>query len=320
MQHGLMLRAAVTALAALAFAAPAVALETFHGGTPVGRNFTFLPLRIAEHNGFFKKNGLDIEVTDFGGGAKLQQAFVAGAIDLAVSAGTDMAFIAKGADEKAIAVAGTGTSLALLVPWNSPAKTPRDLKGKHVGVSTAGSFTEWTMKHYLRQHGLPLDYVHIDHIGSGLANDIALLTTGRIDAVVAPAALGFNLELKKRARLLIPHFDLGMPFVGQALYASGPMIRNHPGAVRRFVKAWFENIAWMASHRAETIKLVRRYTHFAPSVEAKEYDQGMPMFSRTGKFSKAALRNLGRTFVDMGILPKPPDMAKLITTRFLPKR
>ena len=219
MQPSRLLSAVVAMLAAVAIETPAAALQTFRGGTPVGQNFTFLPLRIAEQKGFFAKNDLDIEVTDFNGGAKLQQGFVAGAIDLAVSAGTDMAFIAKGADERAIAVAGDGTTLALLVPWNLPAKTPLDLKAKHVGVSTEGSFTEWTMKHYLRQHGLPLNYVQIEPIGSGVANDIALLTTGRIDAVVAPAALGFNLELKKHARLLIPHFNLGMAFIGQALYA-----------------------------------------------------------------------------------------------------
>jgi ABC-type nitrate/sulfonate/bicarbonate transport system substrate-binding protein len=176
------------------------------------------------------------------------------------------------------------------------------------------------MKHYLRQHALPLDYVHIDPIGGGVANNIALLTTGRIDAVVAGAALGFNLELEKRARLLIPHFDLGMAFVGEALYASGPMIRDHPDAVSRFVKAWFENIAWIALHRAETIEIARSYTNFAASVEAREYDQDVPMFSRSGEFSDAALTNLGQSFVDMGLLPQPPDMAKLITTRFLPTR
>jgi len=104
---------AIGLVAALAHSVPSAATETIHAGTPSGRNFTFLPLRIGVEKGIFAKNGLDLDVTDFGGGAKLQQAFVAGAIDLAVSAGTDMAFIAKGAPEHAVAVAGRGPTLGL---------------------------------------------------------------------------------------------------------------------------------------------------------------------------------------------------------------
>src|SRR5271154_501763 len=76
-----------------------VGAETLRVGTPAGNNFTFLPLRVGMHRGFFTKYGLDIEAVDFQGGSKLQQAMVAGALDLAVSGGTDIAYIAKGVPE-----------------------------------------------------------------------------------------------------------------------------------------------------------------------------------------------------------------------------
>src|SRR6185437_13025111 len=79
-----------------------------------------------------------------------------------------------------------------------------------------------------------------------------LLTTHRIDAVVAPAALGYQLELAKRGRLVLSHFELGHEFVGQALYASNRIIHDDPKAVRGFVKAWLETIAWMRGHKDET--------------------------------------------------------------------
>ncbi|HKT16586.1 MAG TPA: ABC transporter substrate-binding protein [Stellaceae bacterium] len=307
-------------VAALAQAAPSLAAETFRAGTPSGRNFTFLPLRIGIEKGIFAKNGLDLEVTDFGGGAKLQQAFVAGGIDLAVSAGTDMAFIAKGASERAVAVAGRGTTLGIVVPFDSPAKTVDDLKHKQIGVTTAGSFTEWLMRRYMQQHHWAADAATLVPIGSDVANDVALLTTHRIDAVEAPAALGFQLELSKRGRLVLQHFDLGPEFIGQALYASNRIIHDDPDAVRRFVKAWFETIAWMRGHKDETVAITRSYTHYAPEVENREYDDVIKIFSPDGRFHPAGLKALGEAFVEMKLLDQAPDMSKLYTDAFLPTK
>ena len=75
MQQVLVARALALGFAAALALSGAAAAETIHAGTPSGRNFTFLPLRIGIEKGFFAKEGLDLEVTDFGGGAKLQQAF-----------------------------------------------------------------------------------------------------------------------------------------------------------------------------------------------------------------------------------------------------
>jgi hypothetical protein len=44
----------------------------------------------------------------------------------------------------------------------------------------------------------------------------------------------------------------------------------------------------------------------------------MPTFSTTGKFEPKALAVLKSSFIEMGLLPKVPDMATLYTERFLP--
>jgi ABC-type nitrate/sulfonate/bicarbonate transport system substrate-binding protein len=310
----------ICALAALPLAAvPAAAAEAvFHAGTPAGRAFAFLPLRIGVYEGLFAKNGLDIKVTDFGGGAKLQQAMVAGGIDLAVSAGTDMAFIAKGAPEKAVATAGYGTSLGIVVPYDSSAKTPSGLKGKNIGVTTAGSFTEWLLKGFMRQQGWGPRDVKIVYVGN-ITNEIALLTANRIGGVVAPDALGYQLALSKHGRLLLPRFDIASHFLGQALYASERIINDHPDVVRHFVKSWFETIEWMHTHKKETVEVTQSFQHFATAVVSKEYDQDMKLFTTNGKFDPAALKSLGQTFIQMKLLKHVPDMPKLYTQAFLPK-
>jgi NitT/TauT family transport system substrate-binding protein len=306
-------------VAAGALVAARADAETLRVGTPAGANFTFLPARVGADRGAFKAEGLDVEVTDFGGGAKLQQAIVAGAIDMTVSAGTDLAFSVKGSPDIAVAAMGSRPTLGIVVAYDSPLKTVDDLKGKKVGVTTVGSLTEWLMKRLITQQGWPKDAVTLVPVGSDLQSQAALLTTGQIDGVVAPPAFGVQLELAKKARILLSGFDIGKDFLGEAIYASNKLVESNPDAIRRFLKAWFANIAWMRTHKTETIELVRKYTHYAPEVESKEYDLVMPIFSPDGKFHPAAIQTLAESFVEMGTFDHPPDLAKFYTEAYLPK-
>src|SRR5450755_5047464 len=49
------------------------------GGKPL---FYYLPLTIAERNGYFKAEGLDVEILDFPGGARALQALLGGSVDV----------------------------------------------------------------------------------------------------------------------------------------------------------------------------------------------------------------------------------------------
>lgn len=306
-------------VAAVALPAARGNAEPVRVGTPAGANFTFLPARIAADRGAFKAEGLDVEVTDFGGGAKLQQAIISGAIDMTVSAGTDLAFSAKGSPDMAVAAMGNRPTLGIVVACDAPLRTVDDLKGKKVGVTTVGSLTEWLMKRLIAQKGWAKDAVTIVPVGSDLQSQAALLTTGQIDGVVAPPAFGVQLELAKKARILLSGFDIGKDFLGEAIFATNSFIQSNPDAVRHFLKAWFANIAWMRAHKDETIELARKYTHYTPEVESKEYDLVMPIFSADGKFHPAAIQTLAESFVEMGTFDHPPDLAKFYTEAYLPQ-
>jgi hypothetical protein len=44
----------------------------------------------------------------------------------------------------------------------------------------------------------------------------------------------------------------------------------------------------------------------------------MPMFSDTGRFDQRALATLQRSFVDLGLVAREPDLSKYYTEQFLP--
>ncbi len=96
----------------------------------------------------------NVEITAFGGGARLQQAMAADSIDLGLGSGPEMAYIEKGAPVNSVAmVVGPPVYLVLLVRPDSPIKTVSDLKGRKINVSSVRSLTGWLVGELSRQQG-----------------------------------------------------------------------------------------------------------------------------------------------------------------------
>src|SRR6185437_4480834 len=131
---------AFAAALALFVAAPACAADHLRVGKPTPEAYDFALVQVGIDAGIFAKHDLDIETISLAGSAKLHQALIAGSIDIAMGAGTDLVFIAKGAPEKAIAaMAGPPNNMAVIVAAHGPVQSVADLKGRKIGVSTVGS-------------------------------------------------------------------------------------------------------------------------------------------------------------------------------------
>src|SRR5690349_2846042 len=77
--------------------APASADTTLNVGKANATSDAIIPVNVGDELGVFKKHGLTLKIQDFGGGSKMAQALAAGSIDIGDGAGTEMAFVAKGA-------------------------------------------------------------------------------------------------------------------------------------------------------------------------------------------------------------------------------
>src|SRR5262249_62381381 len=88
----------VVVAAVLAMASrDASAQEKLRVGKAVAESFAFVPLDVGVRQGTFKRHGLDIEITAFGGGARLQQEMAADSPDNGVAAGAELALLERGA-------------------------------------------------------------------------------------------------------------------------------------------------------------------------------------------------------------------------------
>jgi NitT/TauT family transport system substrate-binding protein len=139
---GLCLLIVCAAVCATAF--PGLAAQKIAVGKAVSEAWTFLPLDIGQQYGVFARYGLDLNIISFQGDAKLQQGLVSDSISFGLGGGPGMAFAAKGAPAIAVAAYfGAPRNISIIVDENSPIKTPKDLKGKTIAISTTGSLTAW---------------------------------------------------------------------------------------------------------------------------------------------------------------------------------
>jgi ABC-type nitrate/sulfonate/bicarbonate transport system substrate-binding protein len=304
-------------LAAL-LAPSSAAAETLRVGKAVGVAFSFVPLDVGMRKGIFAHNGIEVEPTTFAGDARMQQAMAADSIDVALGSGPAMAFTAKGAPVKAIAaMAGPPLLLCIVVRPDGP-KSVAELKGKKVSVSTAGSLTYWLVSETARQQGWGPKGIDIVTLGAPQAQYVALERRDT-DAMVADISSAFDMEKNGKARILMRFGDLVPDFHMHVIFATDKAIAGKPAALRAFLKGWFDTIAFMRQDKAATVAIAMDVLNKDEAIISRSYDELMPMYSDDGQFDPKALAVLARSYVELGVLPQAPDMAKLYTEAFLPK-
>lgn len=295
------------------------AIELIHVGNAGRESFSFTPANIGKEVGIFAKNGLDLEISGFGGDAKLQQAMAADAIDVGLGSGPGMAFIVKGSPVKGIAaMAGPPLIFALVVRADGSVKTIDDLKGRKVGISTVGSATNWLMNVVSRQHGWGFDGFDQVPIGENSAR-IAALKAGGVDGCVVDIGSALNFVQRGDGRILMRFGDVVEHFIMHVIFATDKAIAARPAALSAFLKSWFETIAFMRQNKAKSVAIAQTVMGTDEKTTAGIYDELMPMFLDNGRFDPRALAVLSRSFVEMKMLPDAPDMNELYTEALLPK-
>jgi len=300
----------------------ATAADTLRVGKAVAENFGYVPLNVGMDRGFFQQHGLEIEELGFTGGAKIAQAMTARSIDISLSAGPDMQFVAKGAPE--IAVASITTSPAFMgycVGTQSTARGLDDLKGKKIGITSPGSLTYWLVDELNRVKGWTgaRDRAVQIVVGGSTAASLAAIKTAQVDASLSAAQTGFLLEYQKAGRLLADCSQYVGAIELFTIFASTALTKQNPDAVRRFLAAWYEAVGFMKSHKAETVAIASKVMGYPPVVAGRSYDTFMSKFSTDGRMNPKAITTLQASFSDLKVLDGPVDMTKLYTEQFLPK-
>jgi NitT/TauT family transport system substrate-binding protein len=222
----------------------------------------YLPLTIADRLGYFKDEGLSVEIQDFPGGAKALQALLGGSADV-VSGAYEHTIVMQTLAQKvqAFVLQGTNPGLQLGISKARAAgySWPRDLKGMRVGVSAPGSSTHMLVNHLLASVGLTPDDVSIVGVGTG-AQAVAAMRSGELDAIsnVDPVMM----LLEKQGAIKIVHETVtvqgaravfGSTLLAGSLYAKMTFVQNHPNTIQALTNAMVRALKWLQTATPEQV-------------------------------------------------------------------
>jgi NitT/TauT family transport system substrate-binding protein len=175
-----------TALAVASVAAPSLRaqprLEKSRLSLAVGGKsaFYYLPLTISEQLGYFKAEGLDVEISDFAGGAKALQALMGGSADIVNGAYEHTINMqARNQSIQEIVLMGRAPQISVGVSTKTMPnyKSLADLRGKKIGVSAPGSSTNMIANLVLSRAGVKA--TDVSYVGVGTSSGaIAAIRSG----------------------------------------------------------------------------------------------------------------------------------------------
>lgn len=296
------------------------ALDVVRVGKTASNALAFTPPEIGMVKGIWKKHGIEIKVLQYAGDGKMQQGLIANEIEFGLGSGPSMGFIAKNVPAKTVAViANEPLSMGLIVGQDSPIKSPEDLKGRKIGITTNGSLTYWLARALARKEGWSPDAIQTVPLGS-ISGQIAGLKSGQVDGFIMSASVGYMLADRHEGKVLLHFGDQIKDFHTHVIFATNKVIKDNPDLVKRFLAGWQETVEFMFNHRTEAIELAHKTTQLPMKIQEEEFDKVMPMMSRDMRFNDKAMAVILDSFIELQILDHKPDPKTLYTEAFLPPK
>lgn len=216
----------------------------------------YLPLTIAEQLGYFKDEGLNVNISDFAGGSQALRAVVGGSADVVSGAYEHtLNMQSKGQYLQCFVQEGRAPQIAIGISKRkaNSYKSPKDLKGLKVGVSAPGSSTHMIVNHFISTDGLKPSDISVIGVGLG-ATAITALKSGQIDAVSNTDPVMTKLEQDGDVKIIADTRTLrgtlqvlGGPMPAGCLYAPVEFIRKNPNTVQALTNAIVRADQWIHS-------------------------------------------------------------------------
>ena len=269
-----------------------------------GKNlFYYLPLTVAERKGFFKDEGLDVEIADFSGGARALQAMVGGSADMVSGAYEHtINMAAKKQPIRAVVLQMKFSAMALAMSKERAArfKSARDMKGWKIGVTAPGSSTNMFVNNILVKDGMQPTDVSIVGVGTG-AGAVAALEKGELDALVNLDPVLTQLESTgKFVTLYDTRTEKGMKdvyggeYMAAVIYVTDEFVKKNPNTVQAVVNAMVRADKWVAKATPQEIVdlMPNEYKAGNPSLYKEGLLKNMIGYSENGEMSLKASENV----------------------------
>ena len=261
----------------------------------------YLPLTIAEQLGYFKDEGLTVEIQDFPGGSRSLQALLGGSADVVSGAYEHTIVMQTNAQKlEAFVLQGTnpGISLGISKARAAGYSWPKDLKGMRVGVTAPGSSTQMMVNHLLASVGLTPDDVSIVGVGTG-AQAVAAMRSGELDAISNGEPVMMLLEKQGLIKIVNETTTakgarevFGGSLPAACLYAKHSFVEHNPHTIQALTNAIVRALKWLKTATPEQVALTvpPEYLLGDRTLYLDAFKRVRAVYSQDGIFSAAAVK------------------------------
>jgi NitT/TauT family transport system substrate-binding protein len=291
----------------------------------------YLPAKLTERLGYFKDQGLNVKLVDTPAGVTAETALIANQAQGVVG------FYDHTIDMQAKGKCLTGVVQFANVPGevemvaNGKAASigsAADFKGKKLGVTSAGSSTDFLTQYLAGKAGVSTaDYTTVK--AGADSTFIAALKSGGIDAGMTTDPTVAKLTTSGEGKILLDmrteagtREALGGLYPASSLYMSCDYVASHPQTVQKLANAFVKTLRFIKDNDAAAIadKMPADYAGSDKSLYVKAISDSKAMFNETGVMNPEGAQNVLEVLGSFSPAVKPKkssiDVSKTYTTKF----
>ena len=290
----------------------------------------YLPAKLTEQLGYFKEQGLDVELQSEQAGVNAENQMLAGAVQGVVGFYDHTIDLqAKGKAAMSVVQFSQAPGEAILVSTklSDQIKSPADFKGRTVGVTGLGSSTNFLTQYLAAHSGVKSNEFTTLPVGAG-TTFIAAIMQARIDAGMTTEPTISRLELTNVARVLI---DLRTPestqqwlgglYPAASLYMSTAWVNGHKAEVQKLANAFVKTMKFIDTHSAAEIaeKLPADFYAGDKPAYIKALAAEKSMFTKDGVMPASGPETVLKVLQGFNkeVQGKTIDLSKTFTTEFV---
>ncbi|SNX64507.1 NitT/TauT family transport system substrate-binding protein [Streptomyces sp. TLI_55] len=292
----------------------------------------YLPAMLTQRLGYFDAEGLDVELLSEPAGVQAETALVSGQVQGAVGFydhTLDLQVKGKHVESVVQFSHAPGEVEIVSTKKADDITSPKDFKGKKLGVTGLGSSTDFLTKYLAVKNGVKVSEFTPVAVGAG-PTFISALQQGAIDGGMTTDPTVATILDKKAGKVLLDmrtpagsQAALGGPYPSSSLYMQTDWVNAHKDTVQKMANAFVKTLKWMSTHSAAEIaaKMPADYSQGNKVLYASAIDSTLPMFTDDGVMPKNGPETVEKVLkaFNPAVQKADVDLDKTYTTEFVDK-
>jgi NitT/TauT family transport system substrate-binding protein len=292
----------------------------------------YLPAMLTQRLGYFKAEGLNVQLLTEPAGVQATTALIAGDVQGAVGFyDHTLDLQTKGKQVESVVQFASAPGEVEVVSSQAAGDitSPKDFRGKKLGVTGLGSSTDFLTKYLAVDHGVQISQFTPVAVGAG-QTFLSALKSGSIQGGMTTDPTVAQILDQKLGKVLIDmrtpagsKAALGGLYPSSSLYMNTDWVNGHRATVQKLADALVKTLRWMSTHSPAQIaaKMPADYAQGGKQLYAQSIKSTLPMFTKDGVMpadGPATVERVLKAF-DPNVKNATVDLGKTYTTEFVKK-